>query len=299
MLSLMSEPTESRRERAARRAGEFPPAPESLPRAVLDSHTHLDITVSEAGVPGGGPADDPVAVAIALAAKVGVDRLVQVGVDVASSRWGAATADEYPAVLATVALHPNEAPRLSDLDEALREIESLAARDRVRGIGETGMDFFRTGDEGRAAQEQSFRAHIAIAKRYDKTLVIHDRDAHADVLRILDDEGAPDRVVLHCFSGDADFARECVRRGYLLSFAGTVTFGSATELRAAAALTPVDQMLVETDAPYLTPMPYRGRPNASYLIPLTVRALAATTGSDLDELCAAISATGDRAFGPW
>ncbi|MEU1247735.1 TatD family hydrolase [Micromonospora arida] len=299
MLSLMSEPTESRRERAARRAGEFPPAPESLPRAVLDSHTHLDITVSEAGVPGGGPADDPVAVAIALAAKAGVDRLVQVGVDVASSRWGADTADEYPAVLATVALHPNEAPRLSDLDEALREIESLAARDRVRGIGETGMDFFRTGDEGRAAQEQSFRAHIAIAKRYDKTLVIHDRDAHADVLRILDDEGAPDRVVLHCFSGDADFARECVRRGYLLSFAGTVTFGSATALRAAAALTPVDQMLVETDAPYLTPMPYRGRPNASYLIPLTVRALAATTGSDLDELCAAISATGDRAFGPW
>ncbi|MEW2426415.1 TatD family hydrolase [Micromonospora sp. NPDC047644] len=299
MLSLMSEPTESRRERAARRAGEFPPAPEPLPRAVLDSHTHLDITVSEAGVPGGGPADDPVAVAIALATTVGVDRLVQVGVDVASSRWGADTADEYPAVLATVALHPNEAPRLGDLDEALREIESLAARDRVRGIGETGMDFFRTGDEGRAAQEHSFRAHIAIAKRYDKTLVIHDRDAHTDVLRILDDEGAPDRVVLHCFSGDADFASECVRRGYLLSFAGTVTFGSATALREAAALTPVDQMLVETDAPYLTPMPYRGRPNASYLIPLTVRALAATTGSDLDELCAAISATGERAFGPW
>ena len=299
MLSLMSEPTESRRERAARRAGEFPPAPEALPRPVLDSHTHLDITVSEAGVPGGGPADDPVAVAIALATEVGVDRLVQVGVDVASSRWGADTADRYPAVLATVALHPNEAPRLGDLDEALREVESLAARGRVRGNGETGMDFFRTGDEGRAAQEVSFRAHIAIAKRYGKTLVIHDREAHADVLRILDDEGAPERVVLHCFSGDADFARECVRRGYLLSFAGTVTFGSAAALREAAALTPVDQMLVETDAPYLTPMPHRGRPNASYLIPLTVRALAAATGSDLDELCAAISATGDRAFGPW
>ncbi|WP_328532937.1 TatD family hydrolase [Micromonospora zamorensis] len=299
MLSLMSEPTESRRERAARRAGEFPPAPEPLPRPVLDSHTHLDITVSEAGVPGGGPSDDPVGTAIALATKVGVDRLVQVGVDVASSRWGADAADRYPAVLATVALHPNEAPRLTDLDEALRQIESLAARDRVRGIGETGMDFFRTGDEGRAAQEHSFRAHIAIAKRYGKALVIHDRDAHADVLRILDDEGAPDRVVLHCFSGDADFARECVRRGYLLSFAGTVTFGSATALREAAALTPVDQILVETDAPYLTPTPHRGRPNASYLIPLTVRALAATTGSDLDELCAAISATGDRAFGPW
>ncbi|MGW3601489.1 TatD family hydrolase [Micromonospora sp. NPDC005161] len=299
MLSLMSEPAETRRERAARRAGEFPPAPEPLPRPVLDSHTHLDITVSEAGVPGGGPADDPVAVAISLAAKVGVDRLVQVGVDVASSRWGVEIADRHPAVLATVALHPNEAPRLGDLDEALREIESLAARDRVRGIGETGMDFFRTGDEGRATQEESFRAHIAIAKRYGRALVIHDRDAHADVLRILDDEGAPDTVVLHCFSGDADFARECVRRGYVLSFAGTVTFGSAAALREAAALTPVDQILVETDAPYLTPTPHRGRPNASYLIPLTVRSLAATTGTDLDELCAAISATGDRVFGPW
>ncbi|MCO1595240.1 TatD family hydrolase [Micromonospora sp. RHAY321] len=299
MLSLMSEPTETRRERAARRAGEFPPAPEPLPRPVLDSHTHLDITVSEAGVPGGGSADDPVAAAIALATGVGVDRLVQVGVDVASSRWGADTADRHPAVLATVALHPNEAPRLADLDEALREIEALAARDRVRGIGETGMDFFRTGDEGRVAQEESFRAHIAIAKRYGRALVIHDRDAHADVLRILDDEGSPDTVVLHCFSGDADFARECVRRGYLLSFAGTVTFASATALREAAALTPVDQILVETDAPYLTPTPHRGRPNASYLIPLTVRSLAATTGTDLDELCAAISATGDRVFGPW
>ncbi|MEU0547545.1 TatD family hydrolase [Micromonospora sp. NPDC005979] len=299
MLSLMSEPTETRRERAARRAGEFPPAPEPLPRPVLDSHTHLDITVSEAGVPGGGPADDPVAAAVDLAVTVGVDRLVQVGVDVASSRWGADIADRYRAVLATVALHPNEAPRLADLDEALREIESLAARDRVRGIGETGMDFFRTGDEGRAAQEESFRVHIAIAKRYGKALVIHDRDAHADVLRILDDAGAPDTVVLHCFSGDAEFARECVRRGYLLSFAGTVTFGSAAALREAAALTPLDQILVETDAPYLTPTPHRGRPNASYLIPLTVRALAETTGSDLDELCAAISANGERAFGPW
>ncbi|MGW0502553.1 TatD family hydrolase [Micromonospora sp. NPDC003241] len=295
----MSEPTESRRQRASRRAGEFPPAPEPLPRPVLDSHTHLDITVNEVGVPQGSAAADPVAAAIDVAAAVGVDRLVQVGVDVESSRWGAEVAGGYPAVVATVALHPNEAPRCRDLDASLREIETLAAEDRVRGIGETGMDFYRTGDEGRAAQEESFRAHIAIAKRYAKTLVIHDRDAHADVLRILDDEGAPETVVLHCFSGDAEFAAECVRRGYLLSFAGTVTFGSAGALREAAALTPLDQILVETDAPYLTPMPHRGRPNASYLIPLTVRALADTTGADLDDLCAAISATGERAFGPW
>lgn len=296
----MSELTETRQQRAARRAGEFPPAPEPLPVPVIDSHTHLDITVSEAGVPGGAAgADDPVAAAIAIAAAAGVDRLVQVGVDVASSHWGADLARRHGAVVATVALHPNEAPRLADLDEALRQIEARAAQDRVRGIGETGMDFFRTGDEGRAAQEASFRAHIDIAKRYGKPLIIHDRDAHADVLRVLDDEGAPQTVVLHCFSGDAEFAAECVRRGYVLSFAGTVTFGSAGSLREAARITPLEHLLVETDAPYLTPMPYRGRPNASYLIPLTVRGLAETIGADLDELCAAISANGERVFGPW
>ncbi|WP_019870789.1 TatD family hydrolase [Salinispora oceanensis] len=311
MLALMTEQTETRKQRAARRAGEFPAAPAPLPRPVPDSHTHLDITISEAGVPprreaaavdagaDTGPAVDPVQAAVEAAAEVGVDRLVQVGVDVDSSRWGSELAQRYPAVVATVALHPNEAPRLAELDEALRAIESLAGQDRVRGVGETGMDFYRTGEDGRAVQEASFRAHIDIAKRYGRTLVVHDREAHADVLRILDDEGAPETVVMHCFSGDAEFARACVRRGYLLSFAGTVTFSSAAALREAAAVTPLDHLLVETDAPYLTPVPHRGRPNASYLIPLTVRALAATTGSDLDELCAALSRTGERAFGPW
>jgi TatD DNase family protein len=182
---------------------------------------------------------------------------------------------------------------------AVREIEALAGDPRVRGIGETGLDTFRTGADGRAAQEASFRAHIAIAKRHGKPLVIHDRDAHADILRVLDEEGAPDTVVMHCFSGDAAFASECVTRGYVLSFAGTVTFANAGALREAAAVTPTDQLLVETDAPYLTPMPYRGRPNASYLIPLTVRALAEVKGVNVDELAAAISATGDRVFGPW
>jgi TatD DNase family protein len=286
---------ESRKQRTARRQGEFPPAPEPLAVPVFDSHTHLDITVQKAGAPGG----DPVEALINEAAKVGVDRLLQVGVDVASSRWSAELAARHSSVLAAVALHPNDAPRLANLDEALREIETLAAEPRVRGIGETGLDLFRTGEEGRAAQELSFRAHIAIAKRYAKPLIIHDRDAHDDVLRVLDDEGAPDVVVLHCFSGDAGFAAECVHRGYLLSFAGTVTFANAGNLRAAAAVTPPGQMLVETDAPFLTPVPYRGRPNASYLIPVTMRALAATTGVDLDTLCAAISATGERVFGPW
>jgi len=295
---MMTQPAETRRQRAARRAGEFPPPPDPLPVPVIDSHTHLDLTVAEPAVPG-RDTGDPVATLIAQAGAVGVDRLVQVGVDLESSRWGAELAAGTPAVVATVALHPNEAPRLTDLDEALREVEALAAADRVRGIGETGLDHFRTGPDGLAAQQASFRAHIAIAKRYGKPLVIHDRDAHADVLRVLDSEGAPQTVVMHCFSGDADFAADCVRRGFVLSFAGTVTFGNAAALRAAAAVTPVEQMLVETDAPYLTPMPHRGRPNASYLIPHTVRLLADVTGTDLAELCAAISATGDRVFGPW
>lgn len=297
-MSHMPTPSDSRRKKNSRRSGEFPPAPEPLAVPVFDSHTHLDLTINEAGVPGDAGAD-PVEALIGVAAKSGVDRLVQVGVDVASSAWGADLADRHGSVLAAVALHPNEAPRLDDLDEALRVIESLAARPRVRGIGETGLDTFRTGEEGRAAQEKSFRAHIAIAKRYSKALIIHDREAHADVLRVLDEEGAPERVVLHCFSGDAEFAAECVRRGYYLSFAGTVTFASAVNLREAAAITPVGQMMVETDAPYLTPTPYRGRPNASFLVPLTMRALAAAAGADLDTLCATVSTTGDEVFGGW
>jgi TatD DNase family protein len=254
---------------------------------VPDSHTHLDLV-------GGEPASQ-----IAAARAAGVDRLVQVGVDVDSSRWSVALAQAQPGVVATVGIHPNEAPRLGDLDAALRTIDDLAGHPRVRGVGETGLDTFRTGPEGRGAQETSFRAHIAIAKRHGKALIIHDRDAHADVLRVLDEEGAPERVVMHCFSGDAGFAADCVRRGFVLSFAGTVTFANAEPLREAARACPPDQMLVETDAPYLTPMPHRGRPNAPYLIPLTARGLAAATGGDLDDLCAAISATGDRIFGPW
>ncbi|MBL7254752.1 TatD family hydrolase [Paractinoplanes lichenicola] len=298
MSHMPSSPSESRREKARRRAGEFPAEPEPLAVGVFDSHTHLDLTIQEAGVPG-GEAADPVEALLTAAAKAGVDRVVQVGVDEASSRWGAELAARHSSVLAAVALHPNEAPLLSDLDGSLRAIEALAAEPRVRGVGETGLDTFRTPEEGRAAQEASFRAHIAIAKRHGKALIIHDRDAHQDVLRVLDSEGAPETVVMHCFSGDAGFAAECVRRGFYLSFAGTVTFASAGSLREAAALTPREQIMVETDAPYLTPVPHRGRPNASYLIPLTVRALAETRGDDVDELCAAISANGERVFGPW
>jgi TatD DNase family protein len=251
---------------------------------------HLDIVGSDGT---GWSVDEQIAAARAA----GVDRLVQVGVDLASSAWSAGL--DRPEVVATVALHPNEAPRLADLDGALTQIAALASHSRVRGIGETGLDTFRTGPDGAKAQEHSFRAHVEMAKATGKALVIHDRDAHGDILRVLDDAGAPDCVVLHCFSGDAAFAAECVRRGYVLSFAGTVTFKNAPHLREAAALAPLSQILVETDAPYLTPMPHRGAPNASYLIPLTVRALAAARGTDVDSLCQAISDNGTRIFGPW
>jgi len=199
-----------------------------------------------------------------------------------------------------VALHPNEAPRLAGrgaFEDTWAEIERLAADPHVRAVGETGLDHFRTGEDGRADQEHSFRLHIDLAKRLGKTLVIHDRDAHDDVLRVMDDEGAPERVVMHCFSGDADFARACLERGYWLSFAGTVTFKNAAELRDALLVTPRDRLLVETDAPFLTPVPYRGRPNAPYLIPITVRALAAVRGIDEDTLATALGTNTAHAFG--
>ncbi len=275
----------------------LPPAPEPLGAPVTDSHCHLDIGERHGEETGAwlAPAE-----ALAAAAAVGVRRIVQVGCELPSARWSVELAREHPVVVAAVALHPNEAPVLAaagTLDAALAEIEQLAADPVVRAVGETGLDYFRTGEEGRATQHASFRAHIDLAKRLDRTLMIHDRDAHADVLRILEEEGAPERVIFHCFSGDAAMARHCVDRGWYLSFAGTVTFKNADPLREALALAPAETVLVETDAPYLTPSPYRGRTNASYLIPLTVRAMAQVRGVDPDELAGAIDANTDRAFG--
>jgi TatD DNase family protein len=226
--------------------------------------------------------------------------------------------EEFERIWGAVALHPNEAPRLvlgdTDgwsgqkrapggrpvLEAALAEIDELAARPGVVAVGETGLDYFRTAPEGVAAQQDSFRAHIAIAKRHGKALVIHDRDAHDDVLRVLLEEGAPETVVFHCYSGDEDMAKVCAERGYYLSFAGPVTYKANDALRAALRVTPADRVLVETDAPFLTPMPFRGRPNAPYLIPYTVRSMAATLGRDsaagLAELCAELDANLQRAF---
>ena len=285
----------------ANRRGEPPPSPEPLPSPALDSHTHLDIVLGERPADGHGnwPSADDVDAEIEAAAAVGIPRLVQVGVDVASSRWSADLAARHPNVLAAVAIHPNEAGEGRVDEEALAEIDRLAALPRVRAVGETGLDRFRTVPDGWAAQEASFRAHIRMAKAHGIALVIHDREAHAEILAVLEDEGPPEHTVFHCFSGDAAFARACAERGFVLSFAGTLTFGNAAYLREAAALTPVDQLLVETDAPFLTPMPHRGRPNASRLVPLTVRALSEVTGVELEELCATLTKTAERVFGKW
>ena len=291
----MREPTRSRAvedEHGRPRERERPPLPEPLPHPVVDNHCHLDIADG---------AWLETADAVSRAAEVGVRRIVQIGCDLPGAQWAVDAALAHDPLVAGVALHPNEAPRLAGegrLEEALAEIERLAqAHDKVRAVGETGLDHFRTGPEGRGAQVESFVRHIDLAKRLDKTLVIHDRDAHDQILDVLDAEGAPERWVMHCFSGNPRFARACLDRGAFLSFAGTVTFKNAQPVRDALAITPLDRVLVETDAPFLTPMPYRGRPNASYLVPVTVRAMAEVRGDDLRVLCEAIDATTDRAFG--
>jgi TatD DNase family protein len=269
----------------------WPEAPEPLPLPVVDNHCHLDHRVK------GGERIEP-ADALARAAAVGITRIVQVGTDVESSRWSVEAARQFPSVVAAVALHPNDAPRLGDdYAAAFAEIAELAAEPCVRAVGETGLDHFRTGADGRAQQEQAFRDHIRLAKELDRTLVIHDRDAHADVLRVLDDEGTPERTVMHCFSGDGDFAEACIERGAYLSFAGTVTFKNAENVRDGLRRAPRDRILVETDAPFLTPEPFRGRPNASFLIPLTVRFMAGILGHSVEELCRDIRENTEQAFG--
>lgn len=287
--------------------GVVPARPDPLPLAVVDNHTHLDIRrrdVPDAVAPDGPDerTTEDVAAALAEAATVGVDRVVQVGCDLEGARFTVDQVDRHPSMLGAIALHPNEIPALAEagqLQAAWDEIERLSAHPRIRAIGESGLDHFRTGPEGHAAQEESFRWHIDLAKRTGKPLQIHDRDSHDDVLRVLAEEGAPEVTVLHCFSGDVAMARECIDRGYLLSFAGTVTFKSARDLREALAIAPLDQVLAETDAPYLTPAPERGNANAPYLLPHTVRGMAQARGVDVPTMCRAVSDNAARVYGPW
>ena len=261
-----------------------PPAPAPLRVETVDSHCHLDAMAV------------PVAEAVVAAQAVGVRRMVTVGDTMASSRWCADTAAQFPDVYAAVAVHPNETADFTDADA--EELAALAALPQVRAVGETGLDYY-WGRVAPELQQAAFRRHIEIAKLVGKALVIHDRDAHDDVLRVLESEGAPEQTVFHCFSGGISMSRYCVERGYFLSFSGTVTFKNAATTREAASVVPLELLLVETDAPFLTPAPYRGRPNAPYLVPLTVRALADVKGVDEDELAAATAANAERVFGPW
>lgn len=272
----------------------YPPAPEPLPVPVMDNHTHLDFPTEDLLVSIGDALD--------AAEAVGVRGAVQVGCDLESSRFTVQAVDLDSRLLGAVALHPNDAPEYAargELEDALAEIEALAAHPRIRAIGETGLDFFRTEGEGLAHQRYSFRRHIDIAKRLGLTLQIHDRDAHDDVVQVLREEGAPERVVFHCFSGGDELARICNGEGWYMSFAGTLTFKNAANLRAALAIAEPERILVETDAPFLTPHPHRGRPNASYMVPYTVRAMAELTGWELSELCARIAGNTAQAYGSW
>jgi TatD DNase family protein len=261
-----------------------PAPPEPLPRPALDAHTHLDMIER--------PVDDVMAAARAA----GIVRAVTVGTTLESSRWSARCAEEHDGVYAAVAIHPNDTEGVAEA--VLAGIEALARQPRVVAVGETGLDYYRD-HAAPDLQRWWFREHIKIARRTGKALMIHDREAHADVLRILEEEGPPPRVVFHCFSGDVAMVKQCAEAGYVMSFAGNVTFANAQPLRDAAAAAPADLLLAETDAPFLTPVPNRGRPNAPAQVAYTLRCLAEVQGLDLAGLCDTVTATAERTFGPW
>jgi len=267
------------------------PLPEPLNVNCVDAHAHIEIITN------GAPDAPEVGKVLADAKSVGIDRVVQVGYSAEQSEWGVKLAEHWPNVLAAVALHPNEAPVVEDLEADLLTIERLSTHPRVRAIGETGLDFFRTELALQERQKYSFRRHIELAKKVNKALVIHDRDAHRAVLDLLIEEGAPDKTIFHCYSGDAEMARECIENGYILSFAGTLTFKNAPALREAVKLVPIDQLLVETDSPFLAPMPHRGSLNTPAQIPTILRFMAEERGDDVDELANAISNNCERLFG--
>jgi TatD DNase family protein len=268
------------------------PLPKPLPVPTVDAHAHLEIVTDAA------PNSPEVLKVLDDARSVGVDRIVQVGYSAEQSKWCAELARLYPGrVLAAVALHPNEAPVVADLEADWKVIEELAGQPRVRAIGETGLDYFRTPPELRKRQQDSFKWHIELAKKTNKALVIHDRDSHDDVLSILLEVGAPEKTVFHCFSGDVAMAKTCIERGYVLSFAGTLTFKNAPELREAVKLVPYDQLLVETDSPFLAPTPHRGAINTPAQIANIVRAMAEERNESVGVLAGELSKNAERIFG--
>ena len=268
------------------------PLPQPLPVPTVDAHAHIEIVTNDA------PDSAAVAKVLDEAKSVNVDRIVQVGYSAEQSQWCVDMANAFPGrVLAAVALHPNEAPVVADMEADWKIIAELAKEPRVRAIGETGLDYFRTPPELRKRQQDSFKWHIDLAKQTKKALVIHDRESHDDVLSILLEVGAPENTVFHCFSGDAEMAKICIERGYILSFAGTLTFKNAPELREALKLVPPEQLLVETDSPFLAPAPHRGALNTPAQIANIVRAMAAEREEDVAQLATTLSNNAERIFG--
>ena len=268
------------------------PLPQALKTKTVDSHAHLEL------IHNSEPDSPLIKQTLAEAAAVGIDRVVQVGYSAEQSIWSVKCAESFIGqVVAAVALHPNEAPVVEDLEKDLQVIDELAANPRVRAIGETGLDFFRTPENLRDKQKYSFARHIKMAKEHKKALVIHDRDSHRAVLDLLIQEGAPANTIFHCYSGDAEMAKECIANEYILSFAGTVTFKNAPELREAVVLVPIEQLLVETDSPFLAPMPNRGALNTPAQIPNTLRVIADLRNESVDYLAGAISENAERIFG--
>ena len=271
----------------------YPDLPEPLEIGTYDNHTHLEIA----------DGDSPLSVAehLDLMRQVGMLGAVQVGVTLESSKWSASVAEKEPTLLAAVALHPNEAPlygSVKELDAAIAEIAELATKPRVRAIGETGLDFFRTeGEKELALQLHSFEAHIEIAKQNNIAMQIHDREAHGEVVATLNRVGAPDRTVFHCFSGDVELVEIAKPKGWFISFAGNITFKKNQYLRDALLACDPTQILIETDAPFLTPEPLRGRPNAPYLVPHTLRFMAEILEWDVNALAEQINRNTIAAYG--
>ena len=284
-------------EEVEKRPMNYAPVPEPLEVGVYDNHCHLEFAFDDAETPM-DPLDN-----LALAESVGMKGVVQVGVTLESSIWSAGFAARDPRVLAAVALHPNEAPLYetrAELDAAIDTIAELAKQPRVRAIGETGLDFFRTeGDVAIAAQKHSFERHIQIAKDNEIALMIHDRDAHDEVVETLLRVGAPEKVVFHCYSGDTSLAEICNEHGWYMSFAGNITIKRNQHLRDSLKLARRDLILIETDAPFLSPEPYRGRSNAPYLVPVTLRFMAAELGLEVNDLAHQLNANTERVYGAW
>ena len=273
----------------------YPDLPEPLLVGTYDNHTHLEIA----------DGDQPMNYQdhLALANQVGILGAVQVGVTLKSSKWSAEVAASDPRLLAAVAIHPNEAAQyesMQALDVDIDGIAELASQERVRAIGETGLDFFRTeSEQGKSFQQHSFERHIQIAKDFGLALQIHDRDAHEQVVETLQKVGAPEKVVFHCYSGDIQLAKICAEHGWYTSFAGNITIKRNQHLRDSFRHMPKDLILVETDAPFLTPEPLRGRPNAPYLVPITVRFMAAELGMDANELSGQLAKNTVAVYGSW